>query len=101
MMIRKVFLPLCLFAAAVASAAQENAPAAKELQEAIAALQKQTDIVWTIVAAALVFFMQAGFAMVETGFTRRRVQSRTGPCGPRGGRHARGNRGSLILQLKM
>jgi Amt family ammonium transporter len=69
-MIRKVFLPLCLFAAAVASAAQENAPAAKELQEAIAALQKQTDIVWTIVAAALVFFMQAGFAMVETGFTR-------------------------------
>ena len=25
---------------------------------------------WTLVAAALVFFMQAGFAMVETGFTR-------------------------------
>ncbi len=28
------------------------------------------DTVWTLVAAALVFFMQAGFAMVETGFTR-------------------------------
>jgi Amt family ammonium transporter len=26
--------------------------------------------VWTLVAAFLVFFMQAGFAMVETGFTR-------------------------------
>jgi Amt family ammonium transporter len=25
---------------------------------------------WTLIAAALVFFMQAGFAMVETGFTR-------------------------------
>jgi len=28
------------------------------------------DVVWTLVAAFLVFFMQAGFAMVETGFTR-------------------------------
>ncbi|MBC2582543.1 ammonium transporter [Clostridium sp. DJ247] len=28
------------------------------------------DTVWTLIAAALVFFMQAGFAMVETGFTR-------------------------------
>ena len=25
---------------------------------------------WVLVGAALVFFMQAGFAMVETGFTR-------------------------------
>lgn len=28
------------------------------------------DIVWTMIAACLVYFMQAGFAMVETGFTR-------------------------------
>ena len=28
------------------------------------------DIVWTMVAAFLVYFMQAGFAMVETGFNR-------------------------------
>jgi ammonium transporter, Amt family len=28
------------------------------------------DVVWTLIAAFLVFFMQAGFAMVETGFTR-------------------------------
>ena len=28
------------------------------------------NVVWTLVAAILVFFMQAGFAMVEAGFTR-------------------------------
>lgn len=28
------------------------------------------DTLWVLLAAALVFFMQAGFAMVETGFTR-------------------------------
>ena len=26
--------------------------------------------IWFLIGAALVFFMQAGFAMVETGFTR-------------------------------
>ncbi len=31
---------------------------------------QSVDVIWTLVAAALVFFMQAGFAMVETGFTR-------------------------------
>ena len=33
-------------------------------------LATSVDVGWTLVAAALVFFMQAGFAMVETGFTR-------------------------------
>ncbi len=33
-------------------------------------VQKNVDIVWTCMAAALVFFMQAGFAAVEVGFTR-------------------------------
>jgi Amt family ammonium transporter len=33
-------------------------------------LQTNINIVWTCIAAFLVFFMQAGFAMVETGFTR-------------------------------
>ncbi len=33
-------------------------------------VQNNLDIVWTAVAAFLVFFMQPGFAMVETGFTR-------------------------------
>jgi len=33
-------------------------------------LATSLDVGWTLVGAALVFFMQAGFAMVETGFTR-------------------------------
>lgn len=33
-------------------------------------VQTHLDYVWTLIAAALVFFMQAGFAMVESGFTR-------------------------------
>jgi Amt family ammonium transporter len=28
------------------------------------------DLLWIMIAAFLVFFMQAGFALVETGFTR-------------------------------
>ena len=28
------------------------------------------DTIWVLLGALLVFFMQAGFAMVETGFTR-------------------------------
>ncbi len=39
-------------------------------KKAIELVQTHADYVWTLVAAALVFFMQAGFAMVETGFTR-------------------------------
>lgn len=34
------------------------------------ATQLLLNIVWTLLGAFLVFFMQAGFAMVETGFTR-------------------------------
>ncbi len=36
----------------------------------VEAVQTNLNIVWTLVAAVLVFFMQAGFAMVEAGFTR-------------------------------
>ena len=31
---------------------------------------RSLDTVWVLLAAVLVFFMQAGFAMVEAGFTR-------------------------------
>jgi len=36
----------------------------------IPALQYALDTIWVLLAAVLVFFMQAGFAMVESGFTR-------------------------------
>jgi len=52
-----------LLAGAMALFAQETAPAAAESIKPI-------NVVWTLVAAFLVFFMQAGFAMVEVGFTR-------------------------------
>lgn len=29
--------------------------------------------IWFLIGAAFVFFMQAGFAMVETGFTRAKM----------------------------
>lgn len=43
-----------------------------EKTEAYAAntVQNNINIVWTVVAAVLVFFMQAGFAIVEAGFAR-------------------------------
>ncbi len=62
-------------APAATVAAQPAAPAAPEAApapEPVKAedVQKNANFVWTLVAAFLVFFMQAGFAMVETGFTR-------------------------------
>ena len=48
----------------------EPAPTALSNKEAIELVQTHANYLWTLVAAALVFFMQAGFAMVEAGFTR-------------------------------
>jgi Amt family ammonium transporter len=53
-----------LFAAEASAGAVPSVEAAKE------EIQLNINIVWTCVAAFLVFFMQAGFAMVEAGFTR-------------------------------
>ncbi|MFW5800871.1 MAG: ammonium transporter [Spirochaeta sp.] len=38
--------------------------------ESFAEAELAFDMLWLVIAAALVFFMQAGFAMVETGLTR-------------------------------
>ena len=38
--------------------------------ELLQAVDSEVFAVWFLIGAALVFFMQAGFAMVETGFTR-------------------------------
>ena len=43
---------------------------ASELETVQADLQLNMDILWTCLAAFMVFFMQPGFAMVEAGFTR-------------------------------
>ncbi len=38
--------------------------------ETLEALRSSVDMVWMMIGAILVFFMHAGFSMVETGFTR-------------------------------
>ena len=50
--------------------AGDEPPTPESNKTAIDLVQTHADYVWTLVAAALVFFMQAGFAMVEVGFTR-------------------------------
>lgn len=49
---------------------QVSAAELATLDKGMAELQNNLNIVWVCVAAFLVFFMQAGFAMVESGFTR-------------------------------
>jgi Amt family ammonium transporter len=44
--------------------------AAPGAEGAAASVQTNLNFVWMIVAAALVFFMQAGFALLEAGFTQ-------------------------------
>ncbi len=43
----------------------------------MATLEQSINVAWLLVAAFLVMFMQAGFAMVETGFTRARNAANT------------------------
>jgi Amt family ammonium transporter len=61
----KRILPWAIPALLLATAAfAEDAPLTADT------VQTNANYLWTLVAAFLVFFMQAGFAMVETGFTR-------------------------------
>jgi Amt family ammonium transporter len=47
------------------------APAgAQEAGEDVAVLGQQVNLLWIVIGAVLVIFMQAGFALVETGFCR-------------------------------
>ena len=42
----------------------------ENIQELLGTVNSEVFGIWFLIGAALVFFMQAGFAMVETGFTR-------------------------------
>ncbi len=50
--------------------AEVTEEAAPSVQDTVNATMFGTEGVWFLIGAALVFFMQCGFAMVETGFTR-------------------------------
>jgi Amt family ammonium transporter len=65
-----LFGMIVLLAGVALAWAEDSVPTAMSNKEAIDLVQTHANYVWTLVAAALVFFMQAGFAMVETGFTR-------------------------------
>ena len=69
--IKIVSIALIVFLCGMALAwAADEVPTPLSNKAAIDLVQTHANYVWTLVAAALVFFMQAGFAMVETGFTR-------------------------------
>jgi Amt family ammonium transporter len=52
-------------------------PTIAEMAKAVTDTQTALNIVWTIVAGVLVMFMQAGFALVETGLTRAKNAAHT------------------------
>ncbi len=58
-------------------AAQDLNATAAELKTADEGLKVSINTVWTLIAGFLVMFMQAGFAMVETGFTRAKNSTHT------------------------
>jgi Amt family ammonium transporter len=54
-----------------------NEPLAVKLADVVGRNKIAINIVWSLLCAFLVFFMQAGFAMVETGFTRAKNAGHT------------------------
>lgn len=49
----------------------------EELQTSLSSLTVSANILWVLIAGFLVFFMQAGFALVEVGFTRAKNAAHT------------------------
>ncbi len=58
-------------------AAKPGEPTLAEVADAIGHSRISLNIVWTLITGFLVMFMQAGFAMVETGFTRAKNVAHT------------------------
>src|SRR5881409_3893292 len=78
---RSVGLGLLMTLACPLVLAGQGVPAADSLAKAASAAAGANTVainfVWTLVAGFLVMFMQAGFAMVETGFTRAKNAAHT------------------------
>lgn len=58
-----LLIPILIFA-------EDSVPTVQSNSDAISTVQNNANFLWTLVAAFMVFLMQAGFAMVETGLTR-------------------------------
>lgn len=59
------------------AATQPGAPTFIELANQVGHDKIGLNFIWTLLAGFLVFFMQAGFALVETGFTRAKNAAHT------------------------
>jgi len=55
----------------------DKEPLALQLADAVGQNRVAINLMWTLVTGFLVMFMQAGFALVETGFTRAKNASHT------------------------
>jgi Amt family ammonium transporter len=55
-----------------ASAQTDTPPDVQKIADAASDTATSLNVLWVLIAGALVFFMQAGFALVETGFTRNK-----------------------------
>ncbi len=58
-------------------AAKPGNPTLSEIADAVGHNKISANIMWTLITGFLVMFMQAGFAMVETGFTRAKNVAHT------------------------
>ncbi|HVW98284.1 MAG TPA: ammonium transporter [Mucilaginibacter sp.] len=59
------------------TAAKAGSPTSAELGDAVGHNKIAINIMWTLITGFLVMFMQAGFAMVETGFTQKKNVAHT------------------------
>ena len=62
---------------ATVPAAKPGEPTTQELLDTLGHTVISVNFVWTLVACFLVMFMQAGFALAETGFTRAKNAAHT------------------------
>ncbi|HVV54430.1 MAG TPA: ammonium transporter [Mucilaginibacter sp.] len=58
-------------------AAKAGSPTAAEIGDSVGHNKIAINIMWTLITGFLVMFMQAGFAMVETGFTQKKNVAHT------------------------
>ena len=76
---RQALSVACLLLASLSTASDLHAKTAEELTVAL-------DTIWVVLTASLVFFMNLGFALVESGFCRSKntvnILSKTSSCSP-------------------
>ncbi|WP_022852048.1 ammonium transporter [Limisalsivibrio acetivorans] len=69
-MLRLIAVSLFVLMGAALGYAEEEPLTLESVKAASDLVQTNVDWLWTLIAAFMVFFMQLGFAMVESGFTR-------------------------------